>query len=93
MNDFNSVRIVCAAMLQSWRQVGFNSSIRQTELEPTKSGIAGLLACAFGYPKGDMRIKELENQFELYLNLQESGSLARKTDKPNHSAWNDNSRW
>ena len=68
-------------MLQSWRQVGFNSSIRQTELEPTKSGIAGLLACAFGYPKGDMRIKELENQFELYLNLQESGSLAHKTDK------------
>ena len=81
MNDFNSVRIVCAAMLQSWRQVGFNSSIRQTELEPTKSGIAGLLACAFGYPKGDARIRELENQFELYLNLQESGSLARKTDK------------
>ena len=81
MSDFNSVRIVCAAMLQSWRQVGFNSSIRQTELEPTKSGIAGLLACAFGYSKGDMRIKELENQFELYLNLQESGSLAHKTDK------------
>lgn len=80
MNDFNSMKIVCAAMLQSWRQVGFNSPIRQTELEPTKSGIAGLLACAFGYPKGDARIRELENQFELYLNLQESGSLARKAD-------------
>jgi CRISPR system Cascade subunit CasD len=43
--------------LQSW---GGRSrwDVRDTQTEPTKSGIIGLLGCALGYPTGDRRLQD-----------------------------------
>lgn len=43
--------------LQSW---GGRSrwDVRDTEAEPTKSGLVGLLGCALGYERGDVRLVE-----------------------------------
>ncbi len=58
-------------VLQSW---GTHSrwGSRDTGTFPSKSGVAGLLACALGYPRGDARI----------LDLQCSLSMAVRADKP-----------
>lgn len=37
--------------LQSW-------DVRDTQTEPTKSGVVGLLGCALGYPTGDRRLQD-----------------------------------
>lgn len=71
----SKLTIVCSAMLQSWRNTGLGPDCRYTELAPTKSGITGMLACALGYPRGDERIGQLMNSFELYLDNDASGSL------------------
>jgi len=43
--------------LQSW---GGRSrwDVRDTQTEPTKSGVVGLLGCALGYPTGDRRLQD-----------------------------------
>jgi CRISPR system Cascade subunit CasD len=43
--------------LQSW---GSRSrwDVRDTQPEPTKSGVIGLLGCALGYPVGDLRLEQ-----------------------------------
>ena len=75
MNDSKALKLVCAGMLQSWRNTGLGPNNRYTELIPTKSGITGMIACALGYPRGDTRIRKLENSFNLYLNNRESGPI------------------
>src|SRR5688572_27664508 len=49
--------------LQSW---GMRSrwDVRDTQPEPTKSGVVGLLGCALGYPTDDRR---LENELDAGL--------------------------
>lgn len=76
MNDSKALKLVCSGMLQSWRNTSLGPEDRFTELTPTKSGIAGMIACALGYPRGDLRIKELENNFDLYISNIESGSIS-----------------
>lgn len=67
MNDSKKLKLVCSAMLQSWRIQGLGPRDRYTELHPTKSGIVGMIACALGYGRGDPRIQQLFNKTELYL--------------------------
>ena len=64
MNDSKALKLICSGMLQSWRNTGLGPNYRYTELMPTKSGIAGMIACALGYPRGDSRIEKLKNSFE-----------------------------
>lgn len=75
MSDSKALKLVCAGMLQSWRNTGLGPNYRYTELMPTKSGIAGMIACALGYPRGDVRIEKLKNSFELCIDKKESGPM------------------
>ncbi len=74
-SSHKALKIVCAGMMQSWRNTGLGSYVRYTELMPTKSGITGMIACALGYPRNDPRIVQLKNSFELYIDTNESGPL------------------
>lgn len=67
MSDSKALKLICSGILQSWRNTGLGPNCRYTELMPTKSGIAGIIACALGYPRGDSRIEKLKNSFELYI--------------------------
>lgn len=69
------LKIVCAAMLQSWRVQGLGPTERYTELHPTKSGIIGMISCALGYERGDKRINELSEKLDLFLDNKESGQI------------------
>lgn len=82
MSDSSQVlQIVCSAMLQSWRNTTLGPNKGFTEIHPTKSGIAGMIACAMGYPKDDSRIETLKNSFELYLDINKSSSITNKENK------------
>ena len=70
------LKIVCAAMLQSWRVQGLGPTERYTELHPTKSGIIGMISCALGYERGDKRIEELSEKLDLFLDSKESGQIS-----------------
>ena len=51
MKNSKKLKLVCSAMLQSWRIRSLGPSQRYTELAPTKSGIIGMIACALGYER------------------------------------------
>ena len=75
MKNSKKLKLVCSAMLQSWRIRSLGPSQRYTELAPTKSGIIGMIACALGYERDDKRIEALVNSTELYLDVKNSGSM------------------
>lgn len=75
MKDSKKLKLVCSAMLQSWRIQGLGPTERYTELQPTKSGIIGMISCALGYEREDPKIRELFNKTELFLDSDSSGSL------------------
>lgn len=75
MKNSKKLKLVCSAMLQSWRIRSLGPSQRYTELAPTKSGIIGMIACALGYERDDKRIDILANSTELYLDVKNSGSM------------------
>lgn len=76
MNDSKyKLKIVCAAMLQSWRVQGLGPTERYTELHPTKSGIIGMISCALGYERNDQRINELSEKLDFYLDDKNSGQI------------------
>lgn len=58
--------------LQSW---GGRSrwDVRDSEDEPTKSGVIGLLGCALGYPVGDSRLEELDRRLRLGIRVENPG--------------------
>lgn len=64
------------APLQSW---GLRArwDVRDTGSEPSKSGVVGLLGCAFGYPRDDPRLNELDT-LTMGLRIEQAGS--RLTD-------------
>lgn len=41
--------------------------IKKTKLEPTKSAVAGIIACCAGIPRNDKRIKEIEKSFTMKI--------------------------
>lgn len=47
--------------LQRWGERA-RWDFRDTNPIPTKSGVIGMLGCAFGYKRGDKRILELDNK-------------------------------
>ena len=79
MKNSKKLKLVCSAMLQSWRIRSLGPSQRYTELAPTKSGIIGMIACALGYERDDKRIATLVNSTELYLDVKNSGSILEST--------------
>lgn len=60
--------------LQSW---GGRSrwDVRDTQPEPTKSGIIGLLGCALGYERGDRRLEELDAALHLGVRVEHPGRV------------------
>lgn len=50
--------------------------VRDTGHEPTKSGIVGLLGCAFGYPVGDPRLEhELDAGLRMGVRVEHPGAI------------------
>jgi len=61
--------------LQSW---GGRSrwDVRDTQAEPTKSGIVGLLGCALGYGRGDVRlVEELDRGLRFGVRVEAPGRI------------------
>ena len=60
--------------LQSW---GGRSrwDVRDTQPEPTKSGIVGLLGCALGYERGDRRLEELDAALRMGVRVEAAGRI------------------
>jgi len=60
--------------LQRWGERA-KWDFRDTNMIPTKSGIIGLLACAFGYKRGDTRILDLQKNLKLGIRVDKPGLL------------------
>jgi len=60
---------------QSW---GMRSrwDVRDTGLEPTKSGVIGLLGCALGLGRGDTRLEELDHELVFGVRVDRPGVVA-----------------
>lgn len=60
--------------LQAW---GGRSrwDVRDTQPEPTKSGVIGLLACALGYGRGNARIEELDRALRFGVRVEAPGRV------------------
>lgn len=59
--------------LQSWGERG-RWSVRDTDLEPTKSGVIGLIACALGY-REDEQIRPLSQKTHMGVRVDAPGRL------------------
>jgi CRISPR system Cascade subunit CasD len=59
--------------LQSWGERG-QWSVRDSSLEPTKSGVIGLVACAFGYAE-DEQIRPLSEKTRMGVRVDAPGRL------------------
>lgn len=63
-----------------------NGEFVSTNLEPTKSAIAGMIACAGGIPRKDPRIKEIEDSITIKSKIYELprflGDLREKKEPP-----------
>ncbi len=59
-------------LMQSW---GGRSrwDVRDTQPEPTKSGIIGLLGCAFGFERGDIRLEQLDKALRFGVRVENAG--------------------
>jgi CRISPR system Cascade subunit CasD len=60
--------------LQSWG-VRARWDVRDTQPEPTKSGVMGLLGCALGYPIGDPRLEELDRGLRMGVRVESAGEV------------------
>jgi CRISPR system Cascade subunit CasD len=58
--------------IQSW---GGRSrwDVRDTQPEPTKSGVIGLLGCALGFERGDLRLETLNKVFRFGVRIESPG--------------------
>ena len=61
-------------ILQRWGERA-QWDFRDTALIPTKSGVIGLVACAFGYARGDTRIPELDGALSYGVRVDRGGVL------------------
>src|SRR5688500_11039636 len=60
--------------LQSWG-VRSRWDVRATGLEPSKSGVIGLLGCALGYPMRDRRLEELSKALLFGVRVENAGAV------------------
>lgn len=60
--------------LQSW---GGRSrwDVRDTQPEPTKSGVVGLLGCALGLERGDLKLEELDKSLRFGVRVEAAGRV------------------
>jgi len=63
------------APMQSWG-LYTRYDFRNTNLEPTKSGLIGLLACALGYHHNDPQILELDLNLTLAIRVEREGDIS-----------------
>lgn len=68
------MRLTLSAPMQSWG-VDSKWDHRETSLMPTKSAIVGLLGCCLGYPRGDERLNELDDQLHLAVRADRPGRI------------------
>lgn len=61
-------------VLQSWGERA-RWDFRDSNTMPTKSGIIGLLSCAFGLPRGSARILELNNNIQMGVRADRKGIM------------------
>lgn len=61
--------------LQSWG-VRSRWDVRDTGLEPTKSGVIGLLACAMGLRRGDPALEQLDRELRFSVRVDQPGLVA-----------------
>lgn len=62
-----TITINLCGPLQSYGYKDYNNT-RKTKLEPTKSAIAGIIACCGGVKRNDPEIKNIENSIEIKIN-------------------------
>lgn len=69
----NLLLLYLDAPMQSW---GLRArwDVRDTGDEPSKSGVIGLLGCAFGYPTGDLRLQDLDRRLRMGVRVERPGS-------------------
>ena len=60
--------------LQSWGGRA-RWDVRDTRAEPTKSGVIGLLGCALGYERGDVRLEELDRALRFGVRVEAPGQV------------------
>lgn len=60
------------AILQSWSDTSLGKEIR-TRAFPTKSAVTGLIASAFGIPRGDKRIEEISREYQYAVRVDKRG--------------------
>ncbi|RHB47660.1 type I-E CRISPR-associated protein Cas5/CasD [Enterocloster aldenensis] len=81
-----TIMINLCSPLQSYGMKKVNGYVR-TNLYPTKSAIAGMIACAGGIPRKDPRIKEIEESITItskaYKLPRFLGDLREKKNLPN----------
>ena len=63
-------------VLQSWG-VRSRWSSRDSGFFPSKSGVAGLLSCALGYPRDDARIHSLQQSLQMAVRADRPGSMIK----------------
>lgn len=69
----NTIFLRLEGPLQAWGERG-RWSVRDTMLEPTKSGVIGLVACALGY-KTDEQIRPLSQKTEFGVRIDAPGQI------------------
>ncbi len=76
MEKFNQPILILAieGALQSW---GIRSrwDFRDSGLEPSKSGIVGLIGCALGIPRNDPQLEDLDRNLKMGVREERSGTL------------------
>lgn len=72
----NTVFIRLDGPLQSWG-IRARWVERDTMLEPTKSGVLGLIACALGYSRDDPRVRDLSSNLLYGVRVDKSGQVLR----------------
>ena len=68
------IRFPFAAPLQSWGEDA-RWDTRSTTPNPTKSGIIGYLGCCLGYPRGDERLNQLNEELRIAIRIDRPGQI------------------
>lgn len=68
------LKFTLSAPLQSWGEDSRWDN-RNTAAMPTKSGIIGLLGCCLGYPRGDGRLRQLDEQLHMAVRADNPGQV------------------
>lgn len=68
------IKFPFTAPLQSWGEDA-RWDTRSTAAQPTKSGIIGFLGCCLGYPRGDLRLNQLNRDLRVAIRMDRPGQI------------------